>query len=71
MRVNIPNLTNLIKEKYRGNQSFFAEEAEIDRCYLNQILNGKVQNNSPKICNKIIRYCEKNNLNYTDYIFLD
>ncbi|MBQ8292378.1 MAG: hypothetical protein IJX78_01070 [Bacilli bacterium] len=71
MRVNVSNLSSLIDKKYRGNQSFFAEEAEIDRCYLNQLLNGKIDSNSPKICNKIIRYCEKNNLNYKDFIFLE
>lgn len=71
MRINIPSLIKLIDEKYRGNQTYFAEEAKIDRSYLNQILNGKVSNNSSKICNKIIRYCERNNLNYKDYIFLE
>lgn len=71
MKVNIANLNKLIEEKYRGNKTFFAEIAEIDRSYLNQMLNNKVSNNSPKICNAIIRYCEKNNLNYKDYIFLE
>lgn len=71
MRVNVCNLSTLIEQKYRGNQSFFAEDAEIDRSYLNQLLNGKIDSNSPKICNNIIRYCEKNNLNYKDYIFLE
>lgn len=70
MRVNILNLSKFIKKKYRGNQSFFAKEAEIDRSYFNLLMNGKIDNSSPKICNGIIRYCEKNNLNYKDYIFL-
>lgn len=70
MKVNISNLSNLIEDRYRGNQTFFAEEAGIDRSYLNQLMNGKIESNSPKICNCIIRYCEKNNLNYKDYIFL-
>lgn len=71
MRVNILNLSNHIREKYRGNQSFFAEEAEIDRSYLNLLINGKIDSSSPTICNGIIKYCEKNNLNYKDYIFLE
>lgn len=71
MRVNVSSLSNLIEQKYRGNQSFFAEDAGIDRSYLNQLLNGKIDSDSPKICNNIIRYCEKNNLNYKDYIFLE
>lgn len=71
MRVNIFNLSSLIDKKYRGNQSFFADDAELDRSYFNQLMNGKIDSNSPKICNKIIRYCEKNNLDYKDYIFLE
>lgn len=71
MKVNIQALQELIEKKYRGNQSFFAEEAKIDRSYLNQLLNGKINNNSPKICNSIIDYCEKNKLNYKIYIFLN
>lgn len=71
MRVNISNLNKLIEEKFRGNQTFFAETIDIDRSYLNQVLNNKVDNNSSKICNAIIRYCEKNNLNYKKYISLD
>lgn len=69
MRVNIANLAKFIDKRYRGNQSFFAEEAEIDRSYFNQLMNGKINNSSPKICNKLIKYCEKNNLNYKDFIF--
>lgn len=71
MRVNVINLNKLIKEKFRGNQTFFAETAKIDRGYLNQILNNRTSNNSPKICNAIIKFCENNNLNYKDFIFLD
>ncbi len=71
MQVNIKNLKKLIDEKYRGNNSFFADEAQINRCYLSQLLNGSISNNSPKICNDIIKYCEKNNLDFKEYIFLD
>ena len=71
MKVNIQALQELIEKKYRGNQSFFAEEANIDRSYLNQLLNGKISNDSPKICNSIINYCEKNKLNYKGYIFFN
>lgn len=71
MRVNISNLSNFIEKRYRGNQSFFAQEAEIDRSYFNQLMNGKIDNNSPKICSRIIGYCEKNNLDYKEFIFLE
>lgn len=71
MKVNLKNLKKLIDEKYRGNQSFFADEAKIERSYLNQMLNENVSLSSPKICNSIIMYCEKNKLNFKDYIFLE
>ena len=71
MRINIQKMQELIKKKYRGNQTFFAEEADIDRSYLNQLLNGKITDNSPKICNAMISYCIKNKLDYKDYIFLN
>lgn len=69
MKVNVPNLQKFIEENYRGNKSFFAEEAKIDRSYFNQLMNGRIKNDSPKICNAIIRYCEEKNLNYRDFIF--
>lgn len=71
MRVNIANLNKLIEKNFRGNKTFFAETAKIDRSYLNQMLNKKINSNSPKICNAIIKYCEENNLDYKDYIFLE
>ncbi len=71
MRINISNLSNLIDERFRGNQTFFAEVAKINRCYLNLILHNKASANSSKVCNAIIRYCETNNLDYKDYIFLE
>ncbi len=71
MKVNVINLNRLIEEKFRGNQTFFAETSKIDRSYLNQILNNRVSNNSPKVCNAIIKFCENNNLNYKDFIILE
>ena len=38
MRVNVDSVNQLINTKFRGNQTFFAETIQIDRCYLNQIL---------------------------------
>lgn len=70
MKVNISKLSDFIDKRYRGNLTFFAKEAEIERSYFNQMMNGKVNNKSPKICNQIIRYCEKNNLDYKEFIFL-
>lgn len=71
MRVNVDSVNQLINTKFRGNQTFFAETIQIDRCYLNQILNKKANAASSKVCNAIIKFCENNNLNYKDFIFLE
>lgn len=71
MRINIPNINKLIENNFRGNKTFFAETIGISREYVSQILNGKKEADSTKFCNATIRYCEKNNLNYKDYIFLE
>lgn len=71
MKINVGKIEELINSKFRGNLSFFAETIGIDRSYLYQILHKQKNKNSPKVCNAIIKYCEKNNLKYEDYIFLD
>ena len=71
MQVRIDEVKKLIKQKYRNNQAFFAEEIEIDRSYLNQLLNKKINNKSPKICNAIISYCERKGIDYKKYIFFN
>ena len=69
MEVRIDKVQELIKQKYRNNQTFFAEKLNVDRSYLNQLLNKKVNNRSPKICNAIINYCKERGLDCKDYIF--
>jgi hypothetical protein len=71
LRVNIEAVLQLIEERFRNNKSFFAETIGVDPSYLNSVLNKKAIDHSPKICNGIVRYCKQNNLNETDYIFLE
>lgn len=71
LRVNIEAVLKLIEERFRNNKSFFAETIGVDPSYLNSVLNKKAIDHSPKICNGIVRYCKQNNLNETDYIFLE
>lgn len=68
MELKIEEVKKLIAERFRGNQSWFAEDVGVDRGYLNQILNGKINNDSPRICNSLIKYCETNDLDYRHYI---
>ena len=69
MEVNVEKIKQLIDEKYRGNQTFFAETIGFDRHYLNLILNKKIKATSPKLCRAIINYCIINKLKKEDYIF--
>jgi hypothetical protein len=71
MRLNIEAINQLIKDKFRNNKSFFADEIKVDNGYLSGVLNEKKTSYSNKVCNAVIVYCEKNNLNYKDYIFLE
>lgn len=71
MEINIKKTKELIKEKFRGNQTFFAETIGFDRHYLNQILKEKKKSSSPKLCDAVINYCIVNNLKKEDYIFFD
>lgn len=68
MEINIIEVKALIKEKFRNNKSWFAEEIGVDRAYLNQVLNGHAILHSPKICKGIIGFCTRNNLDYKKYI---
>ena len=50
METNIAALQELIKNDFRGNKSWFAEEIGIDRSYLNEILNKRKSASSNKLC---------------------
>lgn len=71
MKVNIPKLEELIQMKFNGNKTKFAESIGISREYISKLFNEKNEKNSAKICNAIILYCENNELNYRNYIFLE
>lgn len=71
MEINTKAVNDLIEEKYRGNKTWFAEELDVDRSYLSMILNGKKKKkDSKKIIDHLIIYCQKNHLDYKNYIFL-
>lgn len=71
MRININELKKLIRDEYRNNYTWFAEEIGVDRSYFTQIMNHKKTSNSNKTCSALIELCEKKGLDYKKYIFLD
>lgn len=60
----------LLREKFNGNQSKMAKELKISRYQLNMIFKNNGKNAGKKIMGAIMKYCEENNYNYKDYIFL-
>ena len=71
MKINIKKIEELIQKDFNNNKTKFAETVGISREYISKLLNEKEENDSAKICNAIILYCENNGLNYKDYIFLE
>jgi len=69
-RINVDEVNKLIEEKFRGNKTWFAEEIGVDSSYVNQVLNKKAIDHSPKILNGLFKYCKDNNIDVKPYIFL-
>lgn len=69
MKLNILEIQKLINENFKGNISFFADELDISREYLSAILNNRKSSNSSRVCNAIIEFCIKNNIDYKRFIF--
>lgn len=68
MEAKIELIEKLIKERYRGNQSWFASDIGINVSYLNEIMNKRKSAKSNKLCLAIIKWCEKNKEDYKKYI---
>ena len=71
MEVNIKALEKLLNEKFGGNQTAFAEAMELERSHVNKVFKNKGKGAGAVFCGAIIKYCNNNNLNYQEYIFLN
>lgn len=70
MEINMGAFKTLLREKFNNNQAQMAKEMGISRFQLNTILNNRGKSAGKKIIGAIIKYCDKNNYNFRDYIFL-
>ena len=70
LRFNIDAVNKLIEEKFRGNKTWFAEEIGVDASYVNQVLNKKAIDHSPKMLKGFMKYCKEKNIDSKPYIFL-
>lgn len=71
MEININALNELLKDKFNGNQSAFAEMVGIERTHVNKVFKNKGKGAGAVFCGAIIKYCNNNNLDYQKYIFLN
>lgn len=71
MEINIGALKTLLREKFNNNQAEMAKTLAINRHQLNMIINHNGKNAGKKIIGAIIKYCDSNNYDFRDYIFLD
>ncbi len=70
MEINMGAFNTLLREKFNNNQSEMAKILNVSRYQLNMVLNHKGKNAGKKIIGAIIKYCDENNYNFRDYIFL-
>ena len=70
MEINMGAFNTLLREKFNNNQSEMAKILNVSRYQLNMVLNHKGKNAGKKIIGAIIKYCDENNYNLRDYIFL-
>lgn len=70
MEINMGAFVTLLREKFENNQSKMAKTLGISRYQLNMIVKHKGKNAGKKVIGAIIKYCDDNNYDFRDYIFL-
>lgn len=67
---NIPAISGLINNDFEGNKAAFAQAIGVNRSQVSQIINKKGKGAGANFFGGLLAYCEKNCLNFKDYIFL-
>ena len=70
MEINIENLEKLLRENFFNNKSLMARTLGIEVSHIIKIFKNKGKGAGAKVCGALIKYCEDNNLDYKEYIFL-
>ena len=71
MEANIIELEKLLNERFKGNQTDFAKAMGLERTHVNKVFKSKGKGAGAVFCGAVIKYCNNNNLNYQNYIFLN
>ncbi len=71
MEINIKALKKLLEDKFQGNQTLFAEATGLERTHVNKVFKNNGKGAGAIFCGAIIKYCNENQLDYQNYIFLN
>lgn len=71
MSPNMEALNELLKTRFKNNQSKMAREFGVERTHLNKVFRSNGKGAGTNICGAIIKYCSENNLKIEDYIFFN
>jgi hypothetical protein len=68
--INKEKVRELMNREADGNYTEFSRQLDIEVAQLHRVLNTK-SNAGPKMLGKLALYCERNNYDFNDYIFLN
>lgn len=69
MSLNKPALTKLLYDEFNGNFTKLAKALNVDVSYVYRVIE-KEKNCGAKFFSSVIRWCQDNNRDYREYIFL-
>lgn len=70
MEINIEKFIKLLEDRFENNQAKMARVLGISRYQLNTIIKSNGKCAGKKIIGAIIKYCDINELDFHNYIFL-
>ena len=70
MEINMGAFNTLLIERFNNNQAEMARNLGISKYQLNMVLNNKGKKAGKKFIGAIIKFCDQNNYDFRNYIFL-
>lgn len=70
MRANVPAITKLIEDNFDGSKKKFAEAIGVERSFVSTVIHGNGKGAGAKFFGGVMRYCEKEGMDFKKYIFL-
>lgn len=70
MKLNIPNVYNLMQERFNGNFNAFARALGVDPSHIHRVLTDGV-GGGKKIIGAVIKYCKEASIDFSPFVILD